>query len=265
MPHHKEEIMLDLILDAQDKLNLAGLGEQGWRVVVDRHTGLRRRLGHCRYEKKEIGISQFCIKYGNVDLVRDVLTHEIAHALTPGDQHGMKWKAMAKRLGLQKPRASIRLANYGVRDSHFIDDFVIFAYTGLNRTEFVSYSPKMQLELLESYIKGRKPSTIGKLVCVDRLTWEAFEAKEITCSEMLLSSKSDTVEPILKKQREDAIPKGKRKAPTPANAISREIYKPGMDQRTFKTLYRKKKPKSAESTITRQYGYAMREHVNATN
>ncbi len=68
----------------------------------------KRRLGRCNNLTKEISISKYYIELNNPseDKVRDLVLHEIAHALTPGDHHGKKWKKKCVELGCSTNRCS---------------------------------------------------------------------------------------------------------------------------------------------------------------
>jgi predicted SprT family Zn-dependent metalloprotease len=83
------------------------------RELMDRH-GLdawhfrfdhaRRRLGCCHYDSRTISLSRHLVRLNPVDVVRDTILHEIAHAQTPGAKHGPAWRARAAALGAA-PRA----------------------------------------------------------------------------------------------------------------------------------------------------------------
>lgn len=63
-----------------------------------------RRLGLCDYRKKQIRISENFIEYATFEEVKDILLHEIAHALTPGAHHGPRWKQKCIELGARPDR-----------------------------------------------------------------------------------------------------------------------------------------------------------------
>lgn len=81
------------------------LFESGWKTVID--TRPKSRLGQCRYHKKEIAVSSWCLNGGVVEgKVQDTLLHELAHALTRGDGHGRKWKNACIRVGANPNRCA---------------------------------------------------------------------------------------------------------------------------------------------------------------
>lgn len=87
----------------RDALELADelLYEHGlfsWTAVIDPRP--KRRLGQCRYEIEEIGLSEWFVKLNGEHEVRQTILHEIAHALVgPGYGHGRVWKAKCRAIG----------------------------------------------------------------------------------------------------------------------------------------------------------------------
>ena len=76
---------------------MADHGLSGWTFRFDR---ARRRAGLCRYDRREISLSgPLAELYDEAD-VREVVLHEIAHALA-GARHGHDavWRATARSLG----------------------------------------------------------------------------------------------------------------------------------------------------------------------
>lgn len=64
-------------------------GLKEWKFV---YIESKRCFGVCNYQKKEIGLSWLLCENRPVKRNIDTILHEIAHALTPGDRHGKKWK-----------------------------------------------------------------------------------------------------------------------------------------------------------------------------
>ena len=84
---------------ARDLMDRHGLHD--WSFRFDR---ARRRLGCCRYGDRTITLSRHLVRLNPVEVVRDTILHEIAHAQTPGAKHGPAWRAQALALGAA-PRA----------------------------------------------------------------------------------------------------------------------------------------------------------------
>lgn len=73
-----------------------GLNRAGWTFAFD---DAKQRLGFCNYQKKRISLSRNYARAADAAHVTDTLLHEIAHVFAPGDNHGLRWKAVAVRLG----------------------------------------------------------------------------------------------------------------------------------------------------------------------
>jgi predicted SprT family Zn-dependent metalloprotease len=78
-------------------------GVSGWSFSYD---NAKRRFGACHYRKQAITLSRDLTEanINKPDVIRDVILHEIAHALTPGAHHGPRWQAMAARIGARPER-----------------------------------------------------------------------------------------------------------------------------------------------------------------
>lgn len=82
---------------AVDELRMAGLLTEGWTVSFGQRT---RALGTCYYDKKQIEFSRIWFPIMSKDEARDVVTHEVAHAMVGhGVGHGEKWQAQHTALG----------------------------------------------------------------------------------------------------------------------------------------------------------------------
>jgi predicted SprT family Zn-dependent metalloprotease len=86
---------------ARDLMDRHGLSD--WALRFDR---ARRRLGCCHYGSRTISLSRHLVALNPVEVVRDTVLHEIAHAQTPGAGHGPAWRARAAALGAA-PRACV--------------------------------------------------------------------------------------------------------------------------------------------------------------
>ena len=76
----------------------------GWKPKL---TGRGKRFaGQTVYKTKEIQLSTKWLAKASTttELINDTIFHEVAHALTPGDNHGPLWRETFTRLTGKKPR-----------------------------------------------------------------------------------------------------------------------------------------------------------------
>lgn len=89
---------------AEAQMTKYKLIEAGWKFEF--FTRRKRTLGLCDYRNKTISLNAVFVKGEGFNAnVKDVVLHEIAHALTPGAKHGPVWKRMAVRIGAE-PKAT---------------------------------------------------------------------------------------------------------------------------------------------------------------
>lgn len=82
---------------ARDLMREHGLFEQGWTFGFDRAV---RRAGCCHWSERRITISPKVTAEWTEAGVRDMVLHEIAHAICGhAAGHGFKWQRMHKSLG----------------------------------------------------------------------------------------------------------------------------------------------------------------------
>lgn len=84
-------------------LNQYGLAVRGWSFRFDKAV---KRLGAANHGRCEISMSRSAAKANDPEFVRQILLHEIAHALLPYRRndgtvygHGPEWRRVARELG----------------------------------------------------------------------------------------------------------------------------------------------------------------------
>lgn len=81
------------------QLLLAENGLDRWQVRWD---GALRRAGSCRFAEKTITLSEKLLPAYSAETVREVILHEVAHALAgPKAGHGPAWQRQALQLGIR--------------------------------------------------------------------------------------------------------------------------------------------------------------------
>ncbi len=79
-----------------------GLLALGWRFEFDRAT---RRFGLCDFKRKTISLSRRLTLLNDPGEIRNMILHEIAHALLPqGTGHGRAWRELAISIGCDGKR-----------------------------------------------------------------------------------------------------------------------------------------------------------------
>lgn len=93
-------------LEDAENLALTLMEEHGigntWSFAFD---GAKRRCGVCQHGPKKITLSRHFVQRNTEAKVRDVVLHEIAHALVGGRAgHGARWQMQAMRIGARPER-----------------------------------------------------------------------------------------------------------------------------------------------------------------
>lgn len=95
-------------LQIADKMVRNLMAENGLGRWVFAWSRSRTVLGDCKYPKGgepgRIRLSRHYAGANGEEDVRDTALHEIAHALTPGDDHGPLWREACVRLGCDPER-----------------------------------------------------------------------------------------------------------------------------------------------------------------
>jgi predicted SprT family Zn-dependent metalloprotease len=86
---------------AEYHLHRFKLDEEGWVVKYD---NARERFGYCRWSTRTISLSRYLVGLNSQSEVEDVILHEIAHALTPGQHHNHVWRAKCIEVGANPER-----------------------------------------------------------------------------------------------------------------------------------------------------------------
>jgi predicted SprT family Zn-dependent metalloprotease len=135
------------------------LTEQGWSFVWD--TRAVRRYGQCRYRSKEIGITKKLANINTIEETKDVVLHEIAHALVGrGHGHDWVWKNMCRTVGAKPERC------YTPEDRGGTVKTIKGKYKLVNKDTgevYRYYHRRPRLDWSERWIRGKKTETFGKL------------------------------------------------------------------------------------------------------
>ena len=73
-----------------------------WRTVYD---SARSRVGQCDFTNKTLSFSRHLVSRGTPEQMREIILHEIAHALAgPRCGHGLTWRDIARQIGCSGQR-----------------------------------------------------------------------------------------------------------------------------------------------------------------
>lgn len=146
---------------ALDLMRKHGIGN--WVLSFDR---CKKIFGRCWYKKQMISLSSYLTYLNNETAVRDVILHEIAHALCFLNNgvtgHGSTWKMWCVRIGARPKRCFDSCAVVTPKAAYHL----IHVDTG---EVFCKYHrrPKFAGTNLDGlFIKTKKAQTIGKLKLV---------------------------------------------------------------------------------------------------
>lgn len=85
-----------------EAIDAHGLYEQGWSYKFGR---AKNQFGLCTYGDKMITISRPLTEMNSEEMLRDVVLHEIAHAIAGhAAGHGPEWRKVAKSIGCSGKR-----------------------------------------------------------------------------------------------------------------------------------------------------------------
>ncbi len=152
------QVALDML---SRELAAHGLAARGWTGGLD---AALRRLGLCTYGRKRITLSRHLTTLNGEAEVRDTILHEIAHALA-WEEHGVncghdaRWQRIAARIGARPERTADPRTTSEVAAAWHL----VHAETG---EVFRSYHRRPSRDLSQSWIRGRREETFGKLAIV---------------------------------------------------------------------------------------------------
>jgi len=87
------------------------MADHGFSHIPLRWSNGKRILGAVRFlrvthQPIDLTLSKIMLPLLPEDQVRDVILHEIAHLMTPGEGHGPRWKAACRQIGAKPERTT---------------------------------------------------------------------------------------------------------------------------------------------------------------
>lgn len=139
-----------------------GLSDQSWVFRLDHSVS---RAGCCNFTRRTISLSKHLVNdtTHSLDDVRNILLHEIAHALAgPTGAHGPEWRAIALRIGCDGERC------------HSLD---LKPFSQILACVLCGHVNALRHRVCREYWNRAactSCSAVGSLTCVSRKTWLAI-------------------------------------------------------------------------------------------
>lgn len=133
-----------------------------WKFKWNRRS---QAIGLCSYKDSTIQLSdKWASVLSEVEL-RDTILHEIAHAMTPGDGHGTKWRMACVQIGAN-PKRLVDVPKDAVQEIKKKTVKYFIVYKSDSGIEKVGYRERIKVSLYGRSIFNR-PETKGKLFYVE--------------------------------------------------------------------------------------------------
>ena len=137
-----------------------GLIDESWSFVWDIRAV--RRYGQCRYGSKEIGVTKKLASINTIEETKDVVLHEIAHALAgSGHGHDYVWKGWCRKVGARPERCYKAERNGGTVKTLKGKYVLVNKRTGEIYKTY--YRRPKRMDWSTRWISGKKSNTFGQL------------------------------------------------------------------------------------------------------
>lgn len=138
-----------------------------WSVSFD---NANRRAGICRLGEQRISISKKHVTNNSIDVVRDTILHEFAHAIAYEEYgekgHGARWKSIAKQIGAT-PKAT---GLFNLPEAPWM-----LVHLCPHSNELAKIAPRFRRnKKIKHYHLRDKPETKGQLFFVSSEAFNAF-------------------------------------------------------------------------------------------
>ena len=139
-----------------------------WQVSFD---NAKRRAGVCKVLTKEISLSKHHISSNPIDVIKDTILHEFAHAIAyevySESGHGFRWKEIAIRLGAI-PRARGR---FNIPTAPWV---LVHACSETSIINPISERFRINKKIKNYFLIGR-PETKGQLFFLKQIEYQQYK------------------------------------------------------------------------------------------
>jgi predicted SprT family Zn-dependent metalloprotease len=173
-----EDVSL-LIVEIQNKLALEYPFLESWKISFD---SAKKRAGICRISVKEISLSICHIENNDLEVIKDTILHEFAHAIAyelySEAGHGYYWKKVARYIGAI-PRAK------GVFKLPLAPWLLVHSCTKTSNIKPISERFRRNKRIKNYFLIGQ-PETKGELFFVKQTEYNQFKQGLLDRSRLVL-------------------------------------------------------------------------------
>lgn len=134
----------------------------GWTFKFNRQTSA---VGLCVYRDRTIQVSKKWAEVLDEKIIKNTILHEIAHAITPGANHGPLWRQACVRIGA-RPETCTRVGDEAAKQVFDTYKYAIVLLDG-GKLEVVGQRARIGRSLRTCQLTGR-PETAGKVFYIHR-------------------------------------------------------------------------------------------------
>lgn len=240
----------DLLKLGRELMRLHGLND--WAFAINGR--ITKTLGYCCYSKKEICVGAEISHHAPDDFLRDIILHEIAHALTPKHGHDAVWAAKCIEIGLANPSRFANVAELGIQLPSRVKKWVVLLFDEATNlpSKVGSRTTKMQ-DISRAYVKKRKDQTKGRLRNCLTSAWDDYCDGAINLTELYVKAGFRLDGELAKAAMSAESPSPKQPTKSTYTAFTSSIYIVGMAFDAFTFAYLAGKPQAAMATMKAQY------------
>jgi len=141
---------------------------ESWQLSFD---SAKRRAGMCKMSTKQISLSVNHIENNSIDIVKDTILHEFAHAIAyelfSDTGHGVHWKKVARQIGaIPRAKGAFNLPN--------APWLLVHACTKTLNIRPIAIRFRRNKKIKNYFLIG-KPETKGELFFIRQTEYELFK------------------------------------------------------------------------------------------
>jgi predicted SprT family Zn-dependent metalloprotease len=137
----------------------------------------KKTFGLCKYGSKTILLSEDYVFNNSVELINDTILHELAHAFSRhiygrvGAGHNQYWRNVCRQIGAIPQRCKSLNDGLVLSEGKYI---LRHKETQEVYSHYHKWPSKLYARLSETWIRGKKSETMGKLELVSNEDWSTI-------------------------------------------------------------------------------------------